>query len=142
MLNNSEVLKEQILKHSWQCSQDSREEKDKINQSIFYLFEQLKDEPEWRNKKFTQGELFCWTQDKIERLKNENKKQIVYLCCSLSPEGFQAKNLVFGKPYKYFYKITLKENSYGILLGQFSQHPDEQECLIKLNDIQTYSRIN
>jgi hypothetical protein len=151
MLNYIDLLKQLIFYHTSQNSQDSRELKDAINQLIYVLFEHLRgrdlSEEEWLLKIFTEGELFCWTQDKLEYLQSINKKETVYLCCSLQPDGYNAISLVFGqRPYRYLYKIKIKENHYGILLNSFgansSAHPNEKECLIKMSDIESWQLID
>ena len=71
-------------------------------------------------------------------------KETVYLCTSLSKKEYNKDCILCEESYKYQYKIYLKENAYGILLNAFgiSVHPKEQECLIKLSDIETYNKIN
>lgn len=142
-----ETIKQLIKFHTSQCSSLDRDTKDAIVHCIFCLFDaargQQLNEEEWcACIKGSEVPLYCWTQDSIEKLKTI--KETVYLCTSLSERGYNKDCALFGKSYRYQYVIYLKENAYGILLNAFdaSSHPKEEECLIKLSDINSYNRIN
>lgn len=142
-----ETIKQLIKFHISRSSSLDREAKDAVMHCIFCLFNASRgnelSEDNW-NKCICSSEvlLYCWTKDKIEKLKKINGT--VYLCTSLSDKGYNKDCAIFSEPYRYQYRIRLKENTYGILLNAFSAsiHPKEQECLIRLSDIEQYDKIN
>lgn len=140
------TIKQLINFHTSQCSSLDRNTKDAIMHCIFCLFNALRrnglTEEEWI--KCISGNkvpLYCWTKDPIEKL--QELKENVYLCTSLSKEGYNENCALLNAPYRYQYVIHLKENTYGILLNAFkaSVHPNEEECLIKLIDIEDFKLI-
>lgn len=139
-----ELLEFLIQYHSFETSLDSRSIKDGVNFLIFELVDNLraKNGEEWFNLHiYTKGDLYCWTKDKIQTL-NKIQEQ-VYLCCSTDRNGFNPHSALFNRPYKYQYRLSLKENTYGILINSFSVHTHrrEKECLIKLQDIAQYELV-
>lgn len=142
-----ETIKQLIKFHTSQGSLLDRDTKDAVVHCILCLFDAMRGreltEEEWNACiKGNETPLYCWTKDRIEKLKTI--KGPVYLCTSLSEQGYNKDCAIFGKPYRHQYVVYLKENAYGIYLNAFnaSFHPNEEECLIKLSDIATYKKIN
>lgn len=141
-----ETIKQLTKFHTSRPSILDRDAKDAVMHCIFCLFDASRgkelSEIEWNE--CACGEetpLYCWTKDSLEKLKKI--KEPVYLCTSLSESKYNKDCAFWSKPYRYQYKIHLKENTYGILLNTFgSIHSNEMECLIKLSDVERYDRIN
>ena len=149
-MNKWELLKQLNAAHTSQCSIDSRNYKDAVSACLFATFQEILDrglETEKIERAIMYDPncpLYIWTKNKIETIKRQVKKSEAYLCTSLSPDAFNKDSGIFSGPYYYKYKIYLKEGAYGILLYRLDGciHPKEQECLIRLSDIEKYNRLN
>lgn len=142
-----ETIKQLIKIHTSRSPLLDRDAKDAVMHCIFCLFSASRQkelsEEDWNKCICSSGVLlYCWTKDPIEKLKKINGT--IYLCTSLSKEAYNKECAIFSEPYRYQYRIRLKENTYGILLNAFhaSIHPNEQECLIRLSDVEQYDKIN
>lgn len=142
MLN---LLNHLIQYHTQQCSLDNRECKDAIMNCIFTLFENSKKimhEEEWLSHIIDKQEVYCWSEKSIEKLQKIDKSTPVFLCTTLDPN---LKLTMFNTQYHYHYKIYIKEGCYGInvnsFIGNSALHSDEQECLLKLKDIEKFEKI-
>lgn len=142
------LLQSLITFHLTECSLDPRECKDSIAQCIFSLFNALRNrelaEQEWLDYIIGMSNipLYCWTKDPITKLQHINCTTPVFLCTSLSENAFNPASDLLSLPYKYFYKIYLKPNTFGILVNKISPiHLQEQECLIRLSDVDSYQRL-
>lgn len=152
-MDKKTLLNYLIEYHTIQYSLDSQDLKNLINQTIFALFEDLSfkqmNDKEWQSYIKTNCYVYCWTQDKIEKLEKINQKQPVILCCSLKEDVFHKDYCCLTNPdkkYKYQYKLFIKENQYGLFLNSFgdcSKHSQEQECLVKFSsfDLSKTERI-
>ena len=149
--------------HSTQCSMDSRDFKDGLCLAIFGLADSLMmNETEFEKHIFTEndGYLYCYSEENLEKLNLLTNKEHIFLCCS-KPDGFFNHTALPFNNYKYYYKIKLKNNTFGIDVNSFFEgdniiskknlneklyfnngnyHPQEKEVIVKLKDIE-FERI-
>lgn len=144
------LLKHLITFHCYQVSTESADLKWSISKCIYELFDsmrfnQLSDE-DWESYIVSDQWVYCWTKDKIEKLQNisKNNHKEIFLCTSIAENGYNKMcDTVSDRKYKYFYKLHIKENCYGIKLFQLNPcREHEKECLVKLSYIDDYDLLS
>ena len=135
--------------HCYQLSDESTDLKWSVSNCIYELFDsmrcnQLSDE-EWESYIVSDLWVYCWTKDKIEKLQNisKNTHKENFLCTSITENGYNKMcDTVSNRKYKYFYKLHIKENCYGIKLFELNPcRKHEKECLVKLSYIDAYDLV-
>ena len=143
------LLKHLIEFHCYQVSNESDELKWSVSKCIYELFDsmrchQLSDE-EWESYIVSNKWVYCWAKDKIEKLQNisKNSHKEIFLCTSTIENSYNPQCDVFSNSkYKYFYKLHIKENCYGIKLFELNPcRKNEMECLIKLSYIDSFESL-
>lgn len=152
-MNNTcenKLLNNLIEFHCYQISNESDELKWSVSKCIYELFDsmrcnQLSDE-EWESYIVSNQWVYCWTKDKIEKLQNisKNNHKEIFLCTSTIENSYNTQCDVFSNSkYKYFYKLHIEENCYGIKLFELNPCREyEKECLVKLSYIDSFELIN
>lgn len=143
------LLNNLIEFHCFQLSEESTNLKWSVSNCIYELFDsmrcnQLSDE-KWESYIVSDEWVYCWSKDKIEKLQNisKNAHKEIFLCTSIIENGYNKMcDTVSNRKYKYFYKLHIKENCYGIKLFELNPcRKDEKECLVKLSYIDAYDLV-
>ena len=146
----NKLLNNLIEFHCYQVSNESDNLKWSVSKCIYELFDsmrcnQLSDE-EWESYIVSNKWVYCWSKDKIEKLQSisKNTYKEIFLCTSLIKNGYnEACDTFSDRKYKYFYRLHVRDNCYGIKLFELNPCREcEKECLVKLSYIDEYDLID